>query len=599
MSSQPGNKPPHSGGPETPTPPSTASTFAKKESIPAARGKENAYPQHFPPTKTRLLATLNLGVHIMVSLTLTSIGLEVMYSGTEFTIEIFLAGVWGFIVCGFIGVIIAYPDSALTDFLIAPIVVFVLGFVFNAMAFGHIGMNMSLMPEHDIRGYPPDLVLTGGVIFWASSTLLQSILYTFLFTYGRMVRPPRLPKKDPERGTNEREGNLPQDSTTPNSASEGHQKPKKPDPKRRRGFQLNQRRLGSSSTLGHHRSSSQGSWMKANEADPPLSPKQRANSSIYQVLQPRTHAANRPQSIPAGYPVPIIHCTPNFDNSENSFNPNMGLMRPISVACKSTTTAPDSMSERSVLLVTGDNDARSMHRISSIYSYDPRLTASLNSNRASVATFVPAPGQLNMHPTRSYEMVAKGCASNPGDIALKAIPQEFRRRHDMPPNDTQRLSYYTMQPHNSVLVQHAPLQFGEQQGQQRPPERRVAREISGQHIALNNFKFGGRGAAPATPTAHNQLPGLQHSQRAIEHNMTMQIPGQHMVYNAFNFNGNVTAFANHYGPVAGPSNPGAPLKQTSIFNEDDGGMVPAFVYGGKPAEPATEESELEKLNFMC
>ncbi|KAF8428664.1 hypothetical protein EV426DRAFT_711335 [Tirmania nivea] len=594
MSPQPGNQLPRSG-PETPTPPSTASSFAKQELLPAAEKKENAYPQHFCRTKTRLLATLNLGVHIMVSLTLTLIGWEVMYSGTEFTIEVLLAGIWGFIVCGLIGVIIAHPDSALTDFLIGPIAFSMIGFVLNAMAFSHMGTHMSFMPEHDIRGYPPDLVFSGGIIFWASSTLLQSMLYTFLFTYGRMIRPLRAPQKDFEKGTNGgREDERPKGLTLLKGADKDNQDPKKLDPKKRRGLLFpvgSHQPSESSSTVGHHRSPSQCSWKTASEAGPPLSPRQRtvslSNSRIYQARNPRPHAANHPQSVSAGHPVPIIHCTPSFYNSENSFNPNMGLMRPISVACQSTTTVSD-MSERSVSMAVGDNDARSLHRASSTYSYDHLSTADLNSNRASVVTFIPAPGQLNMHPTRSYEMVVKDYASNPDDIVLKVIPEEFRRRHDIPPNDAQCLSYYHMQPHHHVPAQHVPPQFGEPQGQQRVPERRVVREIPGQHMALNNFKFGGRNATPATPTARHQALGLQHPQRTIGNNMDMQIPGGHF-----------TAHATPYAPVAGSSKPRTPPEQTPMFDEGDNGMIPAFVYGGKPAGAAMGESELEKLNFMC
>ena len=582
MDSQPGNQPPRSG-PEAPTPPSTASSFAKQELLLAAEKKENAYLQHFPQVKTRLLAALSLGVHIMTSLILISIGWEVMYSGTVFTIEVFVAGIWGFAVCGFIGVIIAYPVSTLMNFVIIPAAVSMIGFVLNAMAFSHMGTHMSLMPEHDIGGHSPVLVLTIGVIFWASSALLQSMLYTFLFTYGRMVRPPRPPQKDPEKGG---EGGLPKDPTPPKGTDKDNQEPKKPDPNRRRGYLFRSHQSSeSSSTVGHHRSPSQRSWKTASEADSPLSlgkrPVSLSNSSIYRAPKPQLHVANRPQSVPAGYPVPIIHCTPNFDNSENNFNPNMGLMRPISVACQSTTTVSDNLSERSSFMGTGDSD---VHRVSSIYSYDPHLTANLSSNRASVVTFVPAPGQLNMHPTRSYEMVVKDYASNPDDMALKVIPQEFRKRYAMPPNDAQRLSYYLLQPHHPVLAQNVPPQSGEQQVQQRVPERRAAREIPGQHMALNNFKFGRKDAAPA---AHHQFLELQHPHKAVEHNMDLRTPG-----------GNVTTPAISYTPTTG-SKPRGPPEQTSMFDEDDDGMVPAFVYGGRPAGVAARESELEILNFMC
>ncbi|KAF8453774.1 hypothetical protein BGX38DRAFT_1141314 [Terfezia claveryi] len=503
-----------------------------------------------------------------------------MSSGTVFTTEVFIAGIWGCIVCGLIGVIIAYPDAALTDFVIAPIVFSMIGFVLDAMAFGHMGTHMSFMPEHDIRGYSPDLVFSGAVIFWAFSTLLQSMLFTFLFTYGRMVRPPRLPKKDPEKGI------AAKDPTPPKGADEGHQEAQKPDSARRRGrvFHVgNQEPSERSCTIGYHQSPSQHLWKTASETGAPLSPRQRpvsfSDSRLYLAPKLQPYVTNRPQSVPANYPVSIIHGTPIFDNSENRFNPNMGPMRPISIACQSTATVSDNISERSVLMATGDNDA---HRVSSIHAYDPCLTANLNSNRASVVTFVPAPGQLNMHPTRSYEMVVKGYVSNPDDMALKIIPQEFRRRHDMPPNDSQCHFYYPMQPRHPVLAQHTPPQFGEQKGQQRVPERRAVREIPGQHMALGNFKFGGKDTSPAAPTAQDQFLRLQHQQEAVEHNMDMEIPG-----------GNV---ATPYAPVAGPSNARALLEQTPMFGEGGDAMIPTFVYGGKPTGVATRE---EMLNFMC
>ncbi|RPB26787.1 hypothetical protein L211DRAFT_846946 [Terfezia boudieri ATCC MYA-4762] len=577
MNSQPGYQPPRSG-PETPTPPSTASSFAKQELL--TEKKENAYLQHFSKTKTRVFAILNLGVHIMTTLTLTAIGWEAMSSGTVFTTEVFIAGIWGCIVCGLIVVIIAYPDAALTDFVIAPILFSMIGFVLDAMAFGHMGTHMSFMPEHDIRGYSPDLVFSCAVIFWASSTLLQSMLYTFLFTYGRMVRPPRPPQKDPEKGI------VPRDPTPPKGGDEGHQEAKKPDSARRRGraFHVgNQEPSERSCTIGHHRSPCHRLWKTASETDAPLSPRQRpvslSDSSLYWAPKLQPYVANRPQSLPAIYPVSIIHGIPNFDNGENRFNPNMGPMRPISIACQSTTTVSDNMSERSVLMATGDND---VHRVSSIHAYDPCLTANLNSNRASVVTFVPAPGQLNMHPTRSYEMVVKDYVSNPDDMALKIIPQEFRRRHDMPPNDAECHFYYLMQPHHPAPAERIPPQFGEQQGQQRVPERRVVREIPGQHMALDNFKFGGKDTSPAAPTAHHQFLRLQHQQEAVEHNMDKEILG-----------GNVAA---PYAHVAGPSNPNALLEQTPTFGEGDDGMIPTFVYEVKPTGVATRE---EMLNFMC
>jgi len=600
---QPGNQPP-CPGPETPMPipPSTPSSFAKQEPLPAAEEKESTCPQHFPQTKTRLLATLSLGAQIMVSLALISIGVEVMNSGSAFAIGVCIAGIIGCIDCGLIGVIIVYPGSAITGLLEGLIVISMVGFVSNAIAFSYVGTHMSIVPEHDIHGFPPDLVFTGGVIFWASSTLLQSMLCTFFFIHHCMLR---ASKKDPEKSIKEgATGNLPKDPASPKGTGNNinnHQKLPKPDPRRRRGFLLpvggaqNPRLSESPSTVGHHPSPSQHSWKAVSEGSSLLSPSERtvsfSNSSIYRPSKPRPHAADRPQSEPTGYPVPIIHCTPSFDNSENSFNPNIGSMRPISMACNSTTTVSDNMSERSVFMVTGDNDARSVHSVPLIYPYDPRQTTNLNSNRASVATFVPPSGQLSMHSTRSHEVVVKGYASNPDEIFLKIIPQELGRRRDMPPDDVQCLSCYSMQqPNHPVLAQYAPPQFGKPQDSQRVSEHKITREITGQHMTLNNFKFGGKATASAAP---NQP---QHPQRAAEYNIAMQTPGQHMAYDHFRF-GIVPAAT--YAPMAGPSKPRVLQKQAPMFGEGDDGMVPASVYGGKPAGAATEVPELKEPNFMC
>jgi len=514
-----------------------------------------------------------------------------MYSGTAFTIEVLIAALWGFPVCGFIGLIIAYPVVALTNFVIAPIVFSMIGYVLAAMAIYHMGTHMSFMPEHDIRGFSPDLVFSTGVIFWGSSTLLQTFLYTFLFTYGRMARPPRPPQKDPESDINiAGEASLPNEPTPAEGTHNGNQAT---HPNRRRGWQPDQHRRSGwlLRALDHQSSgsSSESSWQEASQGDPLVSPRQRhmslSDSSIYHGPEPRLHVPNRPQSIPAGYPVPIIHCVPSFENSESSFNPNMGLLRPISTGCQSTTTVSSNMSERTSLMATGENDMHSWHRVSSLYSYDPRLTANLNTNRASVVTFVPAPGQLNMHPTRSYEMAVKEDSSNPNGMALKIIPEQFRRRHDIPSNDAQSLSnYHPLSPHLIL----SPFSAVNQQGQQRVPERRVAREIAGQHMALNNFKFGGGFAAPVTPTAHCQHFEMQHLQETFERNIDMKLP-----------HGKVATPAVPYAPVAGPSKPRAPPQQTPRFHDDDDAMIPAFVYGGKPAETLTRESDLEMLNFMC
>lgn len=412
----------------------------------------------------RALASLSLLTTVLTAISILSIGISVIGTGSDLNIEIVIAGGLNICIALFTTVLFVYPVAGLgvlgkyTTFLA------LVCFGANSFAITYISMDMSILPTVILQ-QRPNVAFTVCIMAWVFSVVTQSVMFTFIYTCGSFFAPPEL-YPDLEQGTTvllEAPRNCRQEDTPNYLNHRGNR-----NRTRRECVFINShghQRLPSSSTLGGfprrhsiaicdngelqsvsqftHRTSSTGfrnrgtikssinesrdssrislttpdNWMH----EPPgtVNSPTKSTRTLNSSLSNNTHEQPLPgvtyflSTGPQGLAGTSSSAVNIGDGNTYTITPTLG--NELNFDQLAMTGIPACGSNLDTISLIGSEYTPSGQRSVSVEAepaigWDPLDTASITaccSNRTSCATFYPAPGQLHMHPETTFEMTMR------------------------------------------------------------------------------------------------------------------------------------------------------------------------------------------------